>query len=95
MSDTVRFGAEAFDENGHTVEGAEFTWSSDDESVATVDESGLVRGARPGAATITATSEAVDGSARIVVFHALQLQGVGRRPPGLPRLRDDLSQPPP
>ena len=69
IGDTVRFGAEAFDENGHTVKEAEFAWSSDDESVATVDESGLVRGTNPGTATISATAEAAGGSARIVVFH--------------------------
>ena len=69
ISDTVRFSAEAFDENGHTVVGAEFVWSSGDESVATVDGSGLVRGASPGAATITAAAEGIGGSARIVVFH--------------------------
>ncbi len=69
IGDTVRFSAEAFDENGHTVVGAEFAWSSGDESVATVAEEGLVRGASPGAATITATAEGIGGSARIVVFH--------------------------
>ena len=69
IADTVRFGAEALDENGYLVEGAEFTWSSSNDSVATVDESGLARGVSDGTATITATAEAIGGSARVVVLH--------------------------
>ena len=69
ISDTVRLRAEALDANRHVVEGLEWTWSSSDESVATVDGSGLVGGVSDGAATITATAEAVGGSARIVVYH--------------------------
>ena len=67
--DTVQLTAEAFDENGHVVAGAEFTWSSSDTLVATVDESGLVRGIGAGAATITATAEAAGGSAKVTVTH--------------------------
>ena len=46
--DTLRLVAEAYDENGHVVEGAVFMWSSSDAPVATVDPSGLVRGAGEG-----------------------------------------------
>ena len=69
ISDTVRLSAEAVDGNGYVVEGVEFTWSSNDEPVATVDGSGLTRGVSHGVVTITATANAVDGSARIVVLH--------------------------
>jgi len=69
ITDTTRLRAEARDEAGHVIEGLEFTWSSSDESVATVDGSGVVEGVGNGAATITATAEAVGGSARIFVFH--------------------------
>jgi len=73
IADTVRFGAEALDENGYVVEGADFNWSSSNDSVATVDGSGLVRGVSDGTATITATitatAEAIGGSARVVVLH--------------------------
>ena len=34
LADTVRLTAEVFDENGHRVAGAEFSWSSSDVSVA-------------------------------------------------------------
>ena len=74
VGDTVRLVAEAFDENEHRVEGAEFTWSSSDSSVATVDGLGLVRGVTEGVASVTATSASAQGAARITVT---------RRPPKL------------
>ena len=69
ITDTVRLSAEAVDGNGYVVEGVEFAWSSNNESVATVDGSGLVQGISDGASTIAATANAVGGSARIVVLH--------------------------
>lgn len=42
-------------------------WSSSNEAVATVDASGLVRGASAGTATITATSSGQSGSATVTV----------------------------
>ena len=65
--DTLRLVAEAFDENGHAVEGAEFSWSSNNVSVATVDASGLVRGVAEGTATITATAGDALGTSEITV----------------------------
>ncbi len=67
--DTVRLAAEAFDENGHPVAGAEFAWSSRDVSVATVDGSGLVHGVAEGTATITATSGSAQGTSAITVLN--------------------------
>ena len=67
LGDTLRLTAEAFDENGHRVDGAAFAWSSSDVSVATVDASGLVAGVGEGAAAITATAGSVRGMARITV----------------------------
>ena len=67
LGDTLRLTAEAFDENGHRVDGAAFAWSSSDVSVATVDASGLVAGVAEGAATITAMAGSVQGTARITV----------------------------
>ena len=65
--DTLRLAAEAFDENGHRVKGAEFTWSSSNVSVARVDGSGLVTGAAEGTATITATTGSASGTSEITV----------------------------
>ena len=54
---TVQLTAEALDANGHAVPEAEFSWESSDNSVATVDASGLVTAVGNGAATITASYE--------------------------------------
>ena len=67
VGDTLRIAAEATDANGHAVEQARFVWASSDASVATVDESGLVRGVATGVATITATSADANAEARITV----------------------------
>ena len=67
--DTVRLTAEAWDENGHTVPGIEFAWSSSDAAIATVDGSGLVHGIAEGAATITAVSVSLEGTAQVLVAH--------------------------
>ena len=65
--DTLRLAAEAFDENAHRVEGAEFGWSSSDVSVATVDASGLVTGVAEGTATVTAAAGDASGASEITV----------------------------
>ena len=67
--DTLRLVAEAYDENGHVVEGAVFMWSSSDAPVATVDPSGLVRGAGEGTTTITATAGDASGTSEITVVN--------------------------
>ena len=59
VGDTLRLVAAAYDENGHVLEGASFTWSSSNTAVATVDPSGLVRGVGGGKATITAAAGTV------------------------------------
>ena len=71
--ETLRLSAEAFDENGHAVAGAEFSWESSDPSVATVDASGLVTGADIGVATITARAGGGRGTAAITVADAASL----------------------
>jgi large repetitive protein len=53
---TVTLTAQAFDENGDTIDGMLFEWESDDESVATVDDRGEVRGEGLGEVTISASS---------------------------------------
>ena len=69
QGDTLRLVGEAFDENGHRVEGAVFSWSSSDASVASVDDSGLVTGVTEGTAKITATAGDASGAAEITVAH--------------------------
>ncbi|MCY3698541.1 MAG: Ig-like domain-containing protein [Gemmatimonadetes bacterium] len=70
LGDTLRLAAEALDANGHPVENAEFSWASSDETVATVDASGLVTAIAAGAATMTASSGTASGTAELTVIDA-------------------------
>ncbi len=67
--DTLRLTADAWDPNGFSVPGSEFTWSSSDTAVATVDESGLVQGIVEGVVVMTATAAGVPGTALVTVAH--------------------------
>lgn len=67
--DTLRLVAKAFDANGHPLAGEEFAWSSSDDSVATVDASGLVTGVGEGSTTIAALLEDARGTSRIAVVN--------------------------
>ena len=68
LGQTVQLTAEAFDENGHAVAGAEFSWESSDAAVATVDAGGLVTAVAEGVATITASAGEASGSAVVTVM---------------------------
>jgi serine/threonine-protein kinase len=65
VGDAVQLQSVALDADGATLTGRPVTWVSSDPSVAQVSAGGLVSGVRPGATTITATSEGV--SVRITV----------------------------
>ena len=69
VGDTLHLAAEAFDANGHRMEGAGFVWSSNDPTVATVDTAGVVRAVAAGRVTITALSAQADirGTSTITV----------------------------
>lgn len=67
--DTIRMTAEAWDANGFTVPGTDFTWSSDNAAVATVDGTGLVSGIAEGAVLITATRANVNRQVPVTVAH--------------------------
>ena len=71
LGDALRLAAEAFDSNGHTVAGAEFSWQSSDDAVATVHESGLVTAVGNGTAVVTAASGAARGTATVVVAQTI------------------------
>lgn len=72
LGDTIRLAAEAFDANGHRVGDAEFTWSSGDESVATVDGTGLVTGWGGGSVEVTVaeSTAGLTGSVLLLVVDA-------------------------
>ena len=72
LGQTVQLTAEAFDENGHAVAGAEFSWESSDAAVATVDAGGLVTAVAEGVATITASEGEASGSAVVTVMQPVE-----------------------
>jgi trimeric autotransporter adhesin len=67
---SVQLTATLVDTNGNTVVGPPITWSSDNTHVAVVSSTGVVRAAKhhsQGTATITATSEGIQGTAIVTV----------------------------
>lgn len=64
---TTQLTATTSDASGHVVTGRTVTWSSSDQSKATVDGNGLVTGVAYGQVTITATSETKTGGATVKV----------------------------
>jgi uncharacterized protein YjdB len=64
---TVQLTATMKDAAGNVLTGRTVTWSSDDDSIATVSGTGLVTGEEVGSATITATSEGESGTASVMV----------------------------
>ena len=67
IGNTVQLSAATFDSDGNLLSNRTVLWSSSNESVATVDPQGLVRGTGLGTATIGATSEGKTGSATVDV----------------------------
>jgi len=64
---TVQLSVTAYDAGGHVIVGRAVTWSSDDDRVATVSETGLVTGRRAGEVTISATIDGKIGTTRVTV----------------------------
>ena len=68
LGDTVQLTASARDASGNTIPDKRFAWSSSDESIATINSSGLVTAAGAnGAITITATTDGIAGTATVAV----------------------------
>jgi uncharacterized protein YjdB len=64
---TLQLTATAFDAGGVALVGRQFTWSSSSSAIATVDNTGLVKGVAQGTTTITATSEGKSASVSVRV----------------------------
>jgi hypothetical protein len=56
VGNSVQFSATALDQNGQTVYGATFEWSSSNTAIATASSTGVVTGVAAGSARITARS---------------------------------------
>ena len=90
VGDTALFVAEARDGNGHVVADAEFVWSSDDESVVTVDTEGVVTALANGSAQITATSGPTTASAEVTVDQRVAEVNVSPPPTALEAFGDTV-----
>ena len=66
LGDTVRLPAEALDANGHAIQGAEFTWSSGDELVLTVD--GVLVPGRDVSGSLGSSDDVWDGGSHCDVW---------------------------
>ena len=67
LGQTQQLSATALDGQGNPVSGVTFTWSSSDESLATVSETGLVTALGTGQVQITATVQNVGGTAALLI----------------------------
>ncbi len=70
---TTVASAAVADQFGQPMAGAAVTWSSSDESVATVDANGVVTAVAPGTAVITAMSGNVSGTLTVTVSSSTQV----------------------
>lgn len=70
VAETLELVAITRDQNGNAVTGRRIAWSSSNDQVATVSQTGLVTGLAAGAAKITAMTEGEKGSAVITVVPA-------------------------
>ena len=64
---TVQLTATVQDQFGWAMQGAQVTWSTSDDAVATVDAGGLVTAVGNGAVTVAATSGSASGTAAVTV----------------------------
>jgi uncharacterized protein YjdB len=64
---STQLTARATDAAGNVISGRSVVWSSADTRVATVDQTGLVRGVRRGTITVAATAEGKVGTASVHV----------------------------
>ncbi|MDQ6613095.1 MAG: Ig-like domain-containing protein [Gemmatimonadota bacterium] len=67
VGETVQLSATTADANGNALSGRAISWSSSNTSTATVSTTGLVTAVAQGAVIITATSQAISGSAAITI----------------------------
>ena len=75
FGDTVQLSAEAFDAGGHAIRDADFTWRSGDESVAVVDNRGMVTAVGSGSASIIASIGNAAANAIVTVPPAISSDG--------------------
>ena len=78
---TRQFTAVARDANANPVAGARFLWLSSDQSVATIDTTGLATAKKGGLTTITAAAQGFPGYANLSVLQTADRLGFRVAPP--------------
>ncbi|MDE2806552.1 MAG: Ig-like domain-containing protein [Gemmatimonadota bacterium] len=71
LGESFQMTATVRDQDGQEIAGAPLNWSSNDNSVATIDASGLVTSIQNGSAIVTAASGSASGTASITVAQRL------------------------
>lgn len=72
VGETQQFTATVYDQRGDVMQGETITWSSDDESVANVNASGLATSVNEGTAAISANAGSVSHAATVTVSNPVQ-----------------------
>lgn len=67
VGETAQASAVVKDQNGNSLSGKAITWTSLNQSIATVSAAGLIQGVAPGNATIQGTVDGITGTASIQV----------------------------
>ena len=67
VGETAQASAVVKDQNGNSLSGKSITWTSLNQSIATVSVAGLIQGVAPGNATIQGTVDGITGTASIQV----------------------------
>ncbi|MBP2145739.1 PGF-pre-PGF domain-containing protein [Methanofollis sp. W23] len=70
VGETATFSAETFDQYGNAIPDTPFAWSTDDESLGTIDENGLFTAVAGGSLNVTATYAGATGTAAVRVVPA-------------------------
>lgn len=67
VNEVRQMTARAFDDDGNEITDADFTWSMDDESIATVNQNGMVTGVTVGTTTVRVESGGEEATATVNV----------------------------
>ena len=75
---TQQFNAQAYDQNDQPIGGVSFSWAVGNQSVATINQSGLATGVNAGATQITATSGGITSDPAILNVNAPTVASAGQ-----------------
>ncbi|MDV4343621.1 tandem-95 repeat protein [Methanoculleus sp. YWC-01] len=73
---TRQFTATGYDQYGNPIPAGEIVWSSTNDTVGTIDATGLFTATAEGSTTVTATAGEVSGTAEVIVTPALTVTGI-------------------